>query len=99
MTSTMILSREGCFAGLCWPDARRVAAAICQELVGTELSGVDKSGSAADGDLLYRGKSGSAADRLLNRARDALARTDGVVWRDKGRVVQAFTIAATTLGI
>lgn len=46
-----------------------------------------------------RGKSGSAADRLLNRARDALARTDGVVWRDKDRVMQAFTIAATTLGI
>jgi len=81
----MILSREGCFAGLCWPDARRVAAAICQELVGGELSGV--------------GKSGSVADRLLNRARDALAHTDGVVWRDKDRVVQAFTIAATTLGI
>ena len=62
-----------------------MAAAICQELVGGELSGV--------------GKSGSVADRLLNRARDALAHTDGVVWRDKDRVVQAFTIAATTLGI
>jgi hypothetical protein len=85
MTWAMILSREGCFAGLCWPDARRVAAAICQELVGGELSGVDKSGSAAD--------------RLLNCARDVLARTDGVVWRDKDRVVRAFTIAATTLGI
>ena len=40
----------------------------------------------------------SVADRLLNRARDALARTDGVVWRDKDRVVRAFAIAATTLG-
>jgi hypothetical protein len=37
--------------------------------------------------------------RPHNRARDALARTDEVVWRDKDRVVRAFTIAATTLGI
>ena len=35
-----------------------------------------------------------AADVLLNHARDALAGTDGIAWRDHDRVARAFVIAA-----
>jgi hypothetical protein len=33
---------------------------------------------------------------LRNHARDALAGTDGIGWRDRERVARAFVIAATT---
>src|ERR1700693_2442004 len=63
-----LLAEDHCFAGLCWPDAKRVATAICHELVGgsadrLHIRGRDALAAAAG--MGWGGRGGAGRGRRI----------------------------------